>query len=107
MTAGKGFYCNMQALNAEERARHSTLTEKLMASRANAAETEAGYEFQFDAAEVSLSELADFVAAESRCCPFFDFRIAVEREGQLLKLGLTGEEGAKAFIRMEFHLGEM
>jgi hypothetical protein len=107
MTTAKGFFCNMKALNTEERARHSKLTEKLMASRKKTAETETGYEFQFDTAEVSLAELTDFVAAESRCCPFFDFRIAVEREGRLLKLGLTGVEGAKAFMRAEFHLAEM
>jgi len=34
--------------------------------------------------------------------PFFDFHIDVEREGKLLCLRLTGEEGIKAFIRAEF-----
>jgi len=33
--------------------------------------------------------------------PFFDFHIDVEREGKLLCLRLTGEEGIKAFIRAE------
>jgi hypothetical protein len=77
-----------------------------MAARKNILETEAGYEFQFTATEVSLSEIADFVAAESKCCPFFDFHVAVECEGSLLRLGLTGKEGAKAFIRAEFHVEE-
>ena len=49
-----------------------------------------------------LAELAEWVGAESKCCPFFDFHIDVEREGKLLCLRLTGEEGIKAFIRAEF-----
>jgi len=45
--------------------------------------------------------LAEWVAAESKCCPFFDFHIDLEREGKLVCLRLTGEEGIKAFIRAE------
>jgi hypothetical protein len=53
---------------------------------------------------VTLAELAEWVSAESKCCPFFDFHIDVEREGKLLCLRLTGEEGIKPFIRDEFHV---
>ena len=63
---------------------------------------ERGYEFQFTPANVSLAELADWVVAESKCCPFFDFHIDLEHEGSLLCLRLTGEEGIKAFIHVEF-----
>jgi hypothetical protein len=95
------FYCNSKALTAEERARHKLLTDKLMSVRKEIVETEKGYEFQYRPGDVSLAELADWVATESKCCPFFDFHIDVEREGKLLCLGLTGEEGIKAFIRAE------
>src|SRR6266700_3760755 len=44
------------------------------------------------------------MAAESKCCPFFDFHIDLEREGKLVCLRLTGEEGIKAFIRAEFKI---
>jgi len=33
------------------------------------------------------------------CCPFFDFHIDVEREGKLLCLRLTGEEGSRRLSR--------
>jgi hypothetical protein len=46
----------------------------------------------------------DWVAAEGKCCPFFDFHIDLEREGNLLCLRLTGEEGIKPFIRSEFRV---
>ncbi len=65
-----------------------------------------GYEFQFSPSTVTLAELADWVAVEGKCCPFFDFHIDPEREGQRLCLRLTGEEGAKAFIRAEFQVPE-
>jgi hypothetical protein len=96
------FYCNIKALTTAERARHKELTEKLIRVRKEVVETEKGYEFQYGPADVTLVELAEWVVAEGKCCPFFDFHIDLEREGALLCLRLTGEEGIKAFIRTEF-----
>jgi hypothetical protein len=104
MTAHGKFYCNLKALNPTERAHHKELTGKLIAARKEIVETEKGYEFQFTPASVSLAELADWVAAEGKCCPFFDFHIDQERGGNLLCLRLTGEEGIKQFIRLEFQV---
>ena len=103
-TTQSKFYCNVKALTPEERARHKQLGDKLAAERRKIAETAKGYEFQFSPKTVTLAELAEWVAAESKCCPFFDFHIDLEEEGGLLCLRLTGEEGIKAFIRAEFHL---
>jgi hypothetical protein len=103
-TQGSKFYCNSKALQPAERAHHKQLTDKVMSARKEAIETEKGYEFQFSPSDVSLSELADWVAAEGKCCPFFDFHIDLEREGTLLCLRLTGAEGIKAFIRSEFQV---
>jgi hypothetical protein len=96
------FYCNTKALNPEERARHKQLTDKLIAARKEILERESGYEFQYDPSDVSLAELAEWVVAESKCCPFFDFHIDLEHDGTLLCLRLTGEEGIKPFILAEF-----
>ena len=103
VTASK-FYCNIKALTPEERAHHTQLTEKLLGARKEILETAKGYEFQFSPKTVSLAEMADWVGAESKCCPFFDFHIDLEGEGTLLCLRLTGEEGVKAFIRAEFQV---
>jgi hypothetical protein len=96
------FYCNIKALQPAARARHKELTEKLISIRKEVVETEKGYEFQYSPADISLVELAEWAVAEAKCCPFFDFHIDLEREGALLCLRLTGEEGIKAFIRAEF-----
>ncbi len=103
-TVQSKFYCNIKALTPEQRARHKQLTEKLMAARKETVETEKGYEFQFSPGDVSLPELAEWVVAESKCCPFFDFHMDLEREGKLVCLRLTGEEGVKAFMRAEFKI---
>ena len=99
------FYCNIKALSSAERASHKQLTDKLMALRKDMVESEKGYEFHYSPKDVSLAQLAEWVAAEGKCCPFFDFHIDLEREGNLLCLRLTGAEGIKAFIRAEFPMG--
>ena len=104
MTTQTKFYCNIKALNPTERAHHKQLTDKLVAERNLVVETEKGYEFQFNPSSVSLAELADWIAAESKCCPFFDFHVDFEREGSLLCLRLDGAEGIKPFIRSEFYV---
>lgn len=98
------FYCNVKALSAKERARHKELTEKLLAARNETVETEKGYEFQYSPDKVSIAEVGEWVVQESKCCPFFDFHIDLEKQGKLVCLRLTGSEGIKAFIRSEFHV---
>ena len=104
MNSQTGFYCNSKALSADERARHEAMTKKLLAKRQETIETEKGYEFQYSPAEVTVAEVAEWVVAESKCCPFFDFHIDLEKEGTLVCLRLTGTEGVKQFIRAEFGL---
>src|ERR1700730_8979937 len=98
------FYCNIKALSMKERARHKELTEKLLAARNETIETEKGYEFQYSPDKVTIAEVAEWVVAESKCCPFFDFHIDLENQGRLVCLRLTGSEGIKDFIRTEFHI---
>jgi hypothetical protein len=98
------FACNAKALTPTERAHHKQLSEKLLAARKAIVETRKGYEFQYDPSIVSIAELADWVVAEGKCCPFLDFHIDLEQEGKLACLRLTGREGTKAFIRDEFHV---
>ena len=103
-TAQSKFYCIIKALTPAERTHHTQLTEKLMGARKEVVETEKGYEFQYSPSDVSLLDMADWVVAEGKCCPFFDFHIDLEREGSLFCLRLTGEKGVKDFIRAEFNL---
>src|ERR1700722_10840117 len=96
------FSCNTAALNPAERAFHQHLTERLLASRNAIVELPKGYEFQFSPDDISIADVAQWVIAEEKCCPFFNFHIDLEKQGALVCLGLTGAEGIKQFIRSEF-----
>ena len=61
-----------------------------------------GYVFRFRPDGISFAEIADWVATERVCCPFFDLAIEAERENGPMALRITGREGAKNFIRGEF-----
>ena len=104
ITEGNKFFCNTKTLAPAERAHHKQLTEKLIGSRTEIVEMEKGYEFQYNPSVVSIAEVADWVVAESKCCPFFDFHIDLEHEGTLVCLRLTGDQGIKHFIQSEFQL---
>ena len=48
-----------------------------------------------DASRLPVTEIAESVALEARCCPFLDFRIDVRGEDGFVKLSLTGGKGLK------------
>ncbi|HTQ97123.1 MAG TPA: hypothetical protein VMH89_09960 [Candidatus Acidoferrum sp.] len=104
MSTARTFYCNIGAFTPAERARHKQLTDKLLANAKQIVELENGYDFQLNASLISLPELAEWLAHESKCCPFFDFQVDYKNEGSRLSVKLTGAEGIKPFIRAEFHL---
>jgi len=104
MTVQTGFYCNLNALTPEERASHHLLTLKLAAARVETTELANGYAFRMQPGSVSLADLATWISWESKCCPFFDFEIELQRDGGPLWLKLRASEGGKAFMQHEFKI---
>jgi hypothetical protein len=96
------FYCNTKALNTVERERYNLLIDKLRQARIGTKELPTGYAFQLNADAVSILELAEWISFERKCCPFFGFEIELERNSGPLWLKLTGSDGVKAFITVEF-----
>jgi hypothetical protein len=101
---GSNFYCNLKALDMKERARHLLLTLEIERARVETVEMSNGFAFRFSDGTVSLAELAEWVSAERKCCPFFDFEIEQQADSGPLWLKLRGKEGAKAFMRGEFRI---
>ncbi len=97
------FACNLKVFQPEERKQHIKLTHEIMSTLVAHRELPQGCSFQIDPTRVSLLELAEWAGRERKCCPFFNFQIALDgpAEGQLT-LPLTGREGVKQFIRTEF-----
>ena len=104
MIEASGFYCNLKALSVKERVRHLQLTYEIERARVETVEMANGFAFRFQDGTVSLAELAEWVSAERKCCPFFDFEIEQQADEGPLWLKLRGKEGAKEFMRTEFRI---
>lgn len=94
--------CNMNALTPEQRARHSAMTRRLLEA-ALRKDLEDGYLFTIDSQRMTVAELAEWAADESRCCPAVDFHLELPASGTLT-LRLDGGADVKAFIGAELGL---
>jgi hypothetical protein len=94
--------CNMSALTKEQRARHEAVTKRLLQHATRKDLTE-GFLFTIDRAHVSVAELAEWVADESRCCPAVDFHVELPAFGALT-LRMDGGADVKQFIAAELGL---
>lgn len=93
--------CDPAALDAGQRERKRLLQERLRADVEEVKELSEGYAFRHSSGPEVLLALAEFVALERLCCPFFDFGIEVESGGGPLWLRVTGGEEAKRVLRAE------
>ena len=98
------FACNVAGLDGAQRQRWEKLIEAMAAAKQEVRELPDGYAFRFPSESAMVKDLAEFIVYERLCCPFFDFEIAVEREGGPLWLRLKGRPGVKKFIKSEFGL---
>jgi hypothetical protein len=99
------FACSLEkSLTKEQRERKKQIAQKMASARVETKELANGYVFRFLPEAISFAEVADWVASERVCCPFFDLAIEAERENGPLSLRITGREGVKAFIEREFHV---
>jgi hypothetical protein len=97
------FACSLEkSLTKEQRAHKKQIALKMESARIETKEIADGYVFRFRPDGVSFAEIADWVATERVCCPFFDLAIEAERENGPLSLRISGREGVKNFIRGEF-----
>jgi hypothetical protein len=97
------FACDRAALTPEKRKRHfDEVGPALRSLRKSTHELTNGFEFEFPADAATYQLLAEWVGGERLCCPFFDIDLRVEREGGAFWLRLTGREGVKQFIKVDF-----
>lgn len=101
------FACDMTAIAPDRRGEHLATIEKLFRSVVSQLELPNGYAFMLPNEPDVLLSVAQFIALERLCCPFFGFGVEVAREGGPVFLSLTGREGVKPFIMAEIgdHLG--
>ena len=105
------FACDMSALSPAQRAHHLETIRSVFGAARMVRELDSGYEFELGYSSDRLHTLADFIAHEKLCCPFFSFDIRVKPGEDSLVLRLSGPAGVKPFILAELgaaipsHLG--
>ncbi len=93
--------CDIAAIPAAERPRHAALIDEWRSRSEETVETADGFAYRFTADSALLLTLAEFIARERLCCPFFRFQIELEPGGPLW-LRLSGPAGTKDFLRGTF-----
>jgi hypothetical protein len=91
----------MTAIESASRAQHTALTVELFQAVETIYELPNGYAFRLHNETALLMKVAEFIANERLCCPFFGFTVEIEPEGGALWLHLTGRDGVKPFIQAE------
>ena len=95
--------CNLAAIPAERRAEHGATAEYLFGTRVvEMQELHDGYAFHF--ASDDYVGVAQFVADERLCCPFFNFVVEVMPNQGPVWLRITGQVGAKLVLLAELGL---
>jgi len=102
---GTTFACNMSAMSPEQRARHKVIVSELLGAVLDTRELSDGYAARFAADPSLVMLVAEFIALEHLCCPFFTLGLKAEPDRGPLWLKITGPEGIKPFIRAEFGFG--
>ncbi len=94
--------CNMGVFSPEARERHAAVVKWLKASVLDGRELPDGRRYRFAPEPSALTMLAEFIALERLCCPFFEFTLRLGSGSQTLWLDLTGPEGTREFVSHEF-----
>ena len=97
--------CRWSALSAVQQERQRALYRQLRADVEEVVELEDGYAFRHSSDRAVLLAVAEFVANERLCCPFFEFGITVERDGGPVWLRMRGEGEAKRLLEAETGFG--
>ena len=75
------------------------LVRDLFGSVQRTEETRNGFSIELARTGEQLVKLAEWISLESRCCPFFRFRIDLRPHSELVQVDLSGPPGSKELIR--------
>lgn len=89
--------CDLSQIPADRLAQHEVRAKYLFGPGAqDRLELTDGYAYQFNSQD--FETIAEFVAHERLCCPFFKFTLEVEPGSGPIRLSITGPEGAKELL---------
>jgi hypothetical protein len=93
--------CNIKAIDPAERPRYNHLVKRLRTATHDRGELSDGYTYKLDTREITLPEVAEWIAMERLCCPFLTFQLEVKGSDDS-RLTLRGPVGAKTILSQEF-----
>ncbi len=94
--------CNLKAIDAADRPRYNDLLMRLRVAVRNRSELSDGFAFTLDGKAMDLPQVAEWISVERRCCPFLSFQLCASGDKADWVLKLTGPEGVKALLELEF-----
>ena len=94
--------CRLDAIPASEHARYNELRRMLAAAAIGKCELPNGIEVQISTRRMTLTQIAEWISFERKCCSFLDFRIDVAPESGPVWVSLTGRAGVKEFLALAF-----
>ncbi len=94
--------CDLNAIAAEQRPSHAVRAQRVLHEAVKEVlELPDGYALRFTADDYAV--LAEFIANERLCCPFFTFGLEVAPGRGPIWLRLTGHAGVKEFLQVMLH----
>ncbi len=91
--------CDMGVFSPEDKKRYAALAKKLAKAVVARRELDDGFALQVGLGKITMGELGDWMSLESKCCRFLE--IALEPEGPVFWLRLSGRAGTKEFLKQE------
>ena len=79
--------------------RKQALQKEVFAQMISYEELEKGFLFRFDFEENFLIKLTDYMLAEKKCCPFFQYELRIKAHAEGIELAVSGEGEAKEMVR--------
>jgi hypothetical protein len=94
--------CNLAAIDPSARDRYHALRNRIREAVRNRSDLADGFAFRLDESTVPLTDVAEWVDMERRCCPFLTIQISVTGGEPGWVLSLTGPAGTKAILAEAF-----
>ena len=103
------FFCDLDALTAQQRERHRYLGQELRPRVTDFRELPNGYAIALRSSADLGPDIEEFLQLEQLCCPFFDLKAERDNGGDTdpgYVVSITGDGDIKPFIRAEFGIPE-